>query len=208
MPPIRSESSQKSAYQEGRVLLAFDDIKNGHINSIRATARLYDIPHTTLANRTKNVFVHVDYCPTDYKLIELEKKSFVEQILFMDLCGATPRSVSVGEIANILLVTCGETPLTTIGKNWPSTFIKCRDDFWLCLSKQYHYQHTLNKNLKVLQAWLITIQNVIDKNNIQTKNISNFDKTNFAIDFILLQKIVIKSNYHSWRILLQPGNRK
>ena len=44
MPPIRTESSQKPANQEGKILLALNDIKNGRIASIRAAAKLYDIP--------------------------------------------------------------------------------------------------------------------------------------------------------------------
>ena len=38
MPPIRTESSQKLANQEGRILLALDDIKNSRIKSIRVVA--------------------------------------------------------------------------------------------------------------------------------------------------------------------------
>lgn len=48
MPPIRSEYSQKAANQEGKILLALDDIKNGRIKSIRASAKLYEIPRSTL----------------------------------------------------------------------------------------------------------------------------------------------------------------
>ena len=51
MPPKRSESSQKLANQEGRILLALDDIKNGRNKSLRAAARLYDIPFSTLQRR-------------------------------------------------------------------------------------------------------------------------------------------------------------
>jgi hypothetical protein len=45
---IRTESSQKSANQEGRILLALDDIKNSRVKSIRVVAELYDIPRSTL----------------------------------------------------------------------------------------------------------------------------------------------------------------
>jgi hypothetical protein len=48
MPLIRTESSQKSANQEGRILLALNDLKNGRIKSIRVAAELYDIPRSTL----------------------------------------------------------------------------------------------------------------------------------------------------------------
>ena len=51
MPPIRSESWLKSANQEGKITLALDDIKNGRIQSIRATAKLYETPRATLQTR-------------------------------------------------------------------------------------------------------------------------------------------------------------
>ncbi|CEJ54947.1 hypothetical protein PMG11_01233 [Penicillium brasilianum] len=60
MPPIRSESRQKLANQEGKILLALNDIEKGRVNSIRAAARLYEIPHTTLAGRAKGVKARVE----------------------------------------------------------------------------------------------------------------------------------------------------
>ena len=55
MPPIRSKSRHKLANQEGKILLALEDIKNGRVKSIRAAARLYEIPHTTLADRARGI---------------------------------------------------------------------------------------------------------------------------------------------------------
>jgi hypothetical protein len=56
MPPIRSKSQQKSANQEGKILLARDDIKNGRIKisarsseAIRDTACYTTPPLTTRA---------------------------------------------------------------------------------------------------------------------------------------------------------------
>jgi hypothetical protein len=60
MPPIRSESRHKLANQEGKILLALSDIKNGRVKSIRAAAKLYEIPHITLADRAKGVLARVE----------------------------------------------------------------------------------------------------------------------------------------------------
>jgi hypothetical protein len=48
MTPIRPESRQKAASQEGKILLALSDLKEGRVKSIRAAARLYAIPYSTL----------------------------------------------------------------------------------------------------------------------------------------------------------------
>ena len=75
MPPIRAESRQKLANQEGNILLALDDIKNGRIKSIRAAARLFGVPESTLRNRAHGVDSRVDIRPNGHKLTQLEKDS-------------------------------------------------------------------------------------------------------------------------------------
>ena len=68
MTPIRPESRQKSANQEGRILLALNDLQNSRIKSIRAIAKLYDIPYTTLYRRVNGLTSRVDKRPTGHKL--------------------------------------------------------------------------------------------------------------------------------------------
>jgi hypothetical protein len=117
MTPIRPESRQKAASQEGKILLALSDLKEGRINSIRAAAKLYELPYTTLHARTEGRMSRVDKRPTGHKLTQLEEDSLTEWIISMDSRGAAPRPVTVGEMANILLAARGNLPPPTIGKN-------------------------------------------------------------------------------------------
>ncbi|KAJ5573103.1 hypothetical protein N7450_010087 [Penicillium hetheringtonii] len=48
MPPICTGSSPKSTNQEDKILLVFNNIKNGRIKSIYTAAKLYKILYTTL----------------------------------------------------------------------------------------------------------------------------------------------------------------
>jgi hypothetical protein len=139
MPPIRTESSQKSANQEGRILLALDDIKNGRVKSIRAAAELYDIPRSTLQTRANSVVSRADIRPNSHKLTQYEEDSLTEWILSMDSRRAAPRPSTVREIANILLAARGTIPLLTVGVNWASTFVKRRDELRSRFSKRYNY---------------------------------------------------------------------
>lgn len=68
MPPIRSESGQKSANQEYKILLALNDIKNGRVKYIRTVVKLYEIPHTTLAGRVNGIEARIDKQPNGHKL--------------------------------------------------------------------------------------------------------------------------------------------
>ena len=126
----------------------------------------------------------------------------------MDSRGAAPRPATVGEMANILLAARGETPPATVGKNWPSTFVKRRDELRSRFSRRYDYQRALNEDPKALRAWFATVQSVVDENGIQAEDIYNFDETGFAMGLISSQKVVTRADYYGRRALLQPGNRE
>jgi hypothetical protein len=117
MPPIRTESSQKLANQEGRILLALSDIKNGRVKSIRAAAKLYEIPRSTLQTRAYSVVSIVERRNPNQKLTQLEEDSLTKWILSIDSRGAAPRPSTVREIANILLAARGTNPPLTVGVN-------------------------------------------------------------------------------------------
>jgi alkylated DNA nucleotide flippase Atl1 len=208
MPPIRTESSQKSANQEGRILLALDDIKNGRIKSIRAAAKLYGLPRSTLGDRAQGVIARVDTRANSHKLTQLEEDSLVEWIFSIDTRGAAPRRATVREIADILLVARGITPPPTVGINWVSNFIKRRDKLRTRFSRRYDYQRALNEDPKVIKEWFLMVQRTIEENGIQPEDIYNFDKTGFAIGLISAQKVVTRAEYYGRRSILQPGNRE
>jgi hypothetical protein len=117
MPPIRTASSQKSANQEGKILLALDDIKNGCIKSIRVAAKLYTISRSTLQIRAHSTVLRTDTHPNGYKLTPYEKDSLTKWIISIDLRGVAPRPSTIRKMANILLKAYGTTPLLTISIN-------------------------------------------------------------------------------------------
>ncbi|KAJ5568122.1 hypothetical protein N7450_010608 [Penicillium hetheringtonii] len=189
MPPIRTESSQKSANQEGRILLALSDIKDSRIASIRAAAKLYNIPFSTLQARANGRISRDDKRPNGHKLTQYEEDSLTEWILSMD----SPR---------------GTTPPLTVGINWASTFVKRRNELRSCFSRRYDYQRALNENPKDIKEWFLKVQRAIDENGIQPEDIYNFDETGFAMGLISSQKVVTRAEYYGRRSVLQPGNRE
>jgi DDE superfamily endonuclease/Tc5 transposase-like DNA-binding protein/Psq-like protein len=208
MPPKRSESWQKAANQEGKVLLALEDIKKGQIKSLRAAAKLYEIPFSTLQERAAGVSSRVDIYHHRQKLTQLEEDSLTKWILSMDSRGAAPRPSTVREMANILLAARGETPPTTVGKNWPSTFIQRRDEIRTRFSRRYDYQRALNEDPRSIRAWFESVKRVVEENGILAEDIYNFDETGFAMGLISSQKVVTRAEYYGRRSILQPGNRE
>jgi hypothetical protein len=208
MPPIRTESSRKLANQEGKILLALSDLKDGRIKSIRAAAKLYDLPPSTLHHRASGRISRVDKRPSGHKLTQTEEDSLTEWIISMDTRGAAPRPSTVREMANILLAAREEASLSTVGKNWPSTFINRRPELRTRFSRRYDYQRALNEDPKSIRQWFATVQSTIDENGIQPDDIYNFDETGFAMGLISSQKVVTRAEYYGRRSLLQPGNRE
>jgi hypothetical protein len=68
MPLIRSKSSQKSANQEGKILLGLNDLQSSRIKSIRVAAKLYEIPPTILYYRARGRLLRVNIRLNGYKL--------------------------------------------------------------------------------------------------------------------------------------------
>ncbi len=117
MPPKRVKNASKLLDQEGKILLALEDIKNSRVKSIRAAAKLYTIPYSSLQARANGRRPHVDTRPTGHKLTQLEEDSLTEWILSMDSRGAAPRPSTVREMANILLAARGTDCPPTVGLN-------------------------------------------------------------------------------------------
>ena len=139
MPPNRSESWQNSANQEGRILLALQAVQKGQVKSLFAAAKLYDIPYSTLHDRSTGISPRVDKRWHRYKMTQLEAESLTKWILSMDSRGAAPRPSTIREMADILLATRGESPPPIVGVNWVSSFVKRRDELQSRYSRRYDY---------------------------------------------------------------------
>jgi hypothetical protein len=190
------------------MLLAFDDIKNDRIKSLREAAKLYDLPVITLHARAHGRISRGDTRLNGYKLTQLEEDSLTQWILSMDSRGAAPRPSTVREMANILLVARGTNPLLTVGVNWALAFVKRRDELRTRFSKRYDYQRALNEDLKAIKEWFLMVQRVIEENGIQPEDIYNFDETGFAMGLISSQRVVTRAEYYGRRSILHPGNRE
>ena len=87
------------------------------MKSIRAAAKIYDVPFSTLQARHTGRSSRVDTRLSGHKLTQLEEDSLTEWIISMDTRGAAPRPATVREMANILLIARGSNPLLTVGVN-------------------------------------------------------------------------------------------
>ena len=78
MPPICGENSRNSIEQEGRILLAISDLKNGKIHSIREAARIFQVPRSTLCDWYHGIKIKAEKCTTSLKLSANEEESLIK----------------------------------------------------------------------------------------------------------------------------------
>lgn len=208
MPPNRSQSSQKSIEQEGRVLLAIEAIQKYQITSVREAARRFSVPEATLRRRLAGHTNRHDTRANNHKLTETEEYTLLQWILSMDSRGAAPSPTAVREIANILLAQRGQTPLETVGQKWAYNFTQRQPEIKGRYSRRYDYQRAKNEDPTIIQQWFNLVQETIIQYGIASEDIYNFDETGFAMGLTATARAITHAEYHGRRPILQPGNRE
>ena len=84
MPPIRKKNQKNLEEQEGRILLAISDLKNGRILRVAQAARIYSIPRMTLQDRLNGTQQRSLVRANHYKLTQSEEDSLVKWVLDLD----------------------------------------------------------------------------------------------------------------------------
>jgi hypothetical protein len=68
-PPNNTQLTQK----EGRIALAIQALKRGHISNIYTAAQTYDVPDKTLRRRVNGINARRDSIPINRKLTTIEE---------------------------------------------------------------------------------------------------------------------------------------
>jgi hypothetical protein len=205
MPPIRSQNSQNSINQEGRIQLAIQAYKNKEFPSIREAARLFQVPHATLQRRYNGQQFREDMRANGHKLTPEEEQSLLQWILSMDIRGSAPRPSMVRDMANILLRERSGQP---VGTKWVYNYTNRHPELKSRYSRRYNYQRALCEDPRIIQPWFDLVRRTIDENGIQPEDIYNFDETGFAMGLIATAKVITRAEYYGRRSVLQPGNRE
>ena len=89
--------------KEGRVILALEALKRDEKLSLRAAAKLYNVPATTLFDRRVGRTAQADTTPKAKKLTKLEEEAIVQYIIELSKRAFPPRLCGVEDMANHLL---------------------------------------------------------------------------------------------------------
>ena len=89
--------------KEARVILALQALQNDTKLSLRAAAKLYNVPVSTLGHRRTGRAVRRDLPANSRKLTDLEEETIVQYVIELYKRAFPPRLSSVEDIANQLL---------------------------------------------------------------------------------------------------------
>ena len=190
---------------ESRVILALEAIRTGSKLSIRAVAKIYNVPATTIRRRRDGYIVRRDNMPNSRKMVDLEESCIVRYILELDSQGFPPRISHVEDMANRLL---NQRDAPRVGKNWTSNFIRRHPELKTRFTRKYDYQRALCEDSTLICGWFTLVQNTITKYGIDVADIFNFDETGFMMGVILSAMVVTSTDRCRKPKLSQPGNRE
>lgn len=136
--------AQKSVEQEGRILLAIEDIQNGRLTTIATVARSFNGPRATLAGRMKGIPNLYEARGTGHKFTQLEEESIQDWLISMDQRGAALTIAMLRDMTNLLHEHRGDnTPPPPVGKIWSTQYIKRHPELTTRFFRKYDYQRAV-----------------------------------------------------------------
>lgn len=136
--------------KEARIIVAIESIRFSSKLSIRAAAKIYNVPYTTLAHGMKGRSSKTDYRPVAQSLTEIEEDVIVQNILDLNSRGFSPSVAGVRGMADYIFASRGAP---RVGKQWPYRFSRRRDELRARFSRTYDFQRALCEDFELISAW-------------------------------------------------------
>lgn len=190
---------------EDRLVLAAQAIDHDPDLSVRAAAKAYSVPHTTLTTRLRGTASRRDSTPKSRNLTDAEELAIVRHALDMDARLFPPRLSNVEDMANKLLADRKAPP---VGKRWASNFVKRQPQLKTRFLRRYDHNRAQCEDPEVVSNWFVLVQNTIAKYGILDADVHNFDEAGFMMGAISTGMIVTSANKRSSARMVQPGNRE
>ena len=197
--------------QEARILQAIEAIHSNTSPNIRAAARAYNVPRSTLTNRLRGQLTRQQSQIVNRKLLPTEEEALLQWVLSMGDRGFPPRISAVRNMADILLSARTGSPADTlpiIGENWVRKFVNRHKQLQSKYTRKYDYQRALCEDPKAISDWFRLIENTRAKYSIPDEDVYNFDETGFQMGVIGTAKVVTGSQRAGKALAIQPGNRE
>ena len=182
--------------------------QNKPCQSIRALARAYDVPESTLRTRLRGVHPRSEIVSVNRKLSTTEEQSLVQWILDLNRRGFPPYIIDVRRMADALLAARGQDPPPPpVGKNWVSRFVNSQSELQTKWNRKVYSQRALCEDPVAISAWFNLVEETRQAYGILDTDTYNFDETGFMMGVAATSKVVTSSDTVGRAATVQPGNR-
>ena len=193
---------------EGRISLAIASYCNNLTKSIRALAKTFDVPQTTLHKRICGIQPRSETASVNHKLSAVEEQSLVQWILDLDRRGFPPQVIDVRRMADALLAARGQDPPPQpVGKKWVSRFVNSQSELQTKWNRKFHSQRAHCEDPVAIAAWFKLVEETRQAYGIVDDDVYNFDETGFMMGVAATSKVVTSSDTVGRATVVQPGNR-
>ena len=139
---------------KAKVILALKALKNENELSIRAAAKLYAVPYTTLYRQRAGRRAQCNIPANSHKLTDLEEQTIIQYFIKLCTLSFLPRLYGVKDMANQLLHI---RDASDVGIRWATNFVQRQPGLRTRFSCKYDYQRAKCEDPKVIGEWFALI---------------------------------------------------
>jgi hypothetical protein len=136
-----------SRSDEADIRLTISSLNKHQIKTVRAAARAFNVPRTTLRERRAGIPARRDSQPNSKKLTQQEEEVIIRYILDLDIRGFAPTYAAVRDMADKLLAA---RDAGQVGVYWPRNFVKRTDSLTTRFNRAYDRQRALCEDLALI----------------------------------------------------------
>ena len=161
----------EAADREKRICEALKQYKLRKFSSYRAAARVFNVSHSTLADRAKGIKPRNQAHEDEQILTNEEETELVRWISRLTICGYPPKPYSIREMAEAIRtrrvlgindVSATYVQYDAIGQKWVLRFLKRHSELASVRPEQIDAARVKESSHAVLQKWFSEIKSIID----------------------------------------------
>lgn len=193
------------ANREIMINSAIADYYSGVYTSVRATAKAYGLPRSTLADRIAGSTTRATAHQFQQRLTPEQEEFLVEWILEEEARGYAPSHPRVREMASRILQMNGDT--TPVGKRWIQHFIQRNPRVASIIGRPLEAARSTAATQEQIRAFLELFERTRIRLGIRQEDIWNIDKTGIGLG-VCTNTRVLGSSLRKKTYIKSPENRE
>lgn len=176
---------------ESQIQQALEALRNQEFPSIRAAARGYNVPESTLRTRLKGVQNRRTTHEYRKRLSVRQQEFLVEWILEQEAQGFPPSHARARDMATRILRMNGDSQ--ELGKKWIHKFIQDNPRIASVVGKPIEAARINGTNPEAIQEFYTRLQDLVHQYNIQPCNMWNMDEHGIGIGICTNSQVLASS---------------